>query len=303
MNNFMIGQYGKYDFDKFYRDYRSQFYGIEACLLNSEVDIDHLIAESEKNNFNIGIHFPLRAGVYKYRDPQFLSSCETVRNEAFECIGEELNYIKLKKIKPKHIIFHYPKPVILDERFDWSDWRFVDSSEYIYESSYSYNEFTKRSEFLFEWLSEKSFEYNFVPVLELDAISKYIYKTDILEELLDRFDRIKLCIDTARLHIQDKTEDLFDPIEIIRRFSKYTEEIHLSNVKITNCVEHVHYPALPDLKVSDGWADIDAYLGAIRQINPNVRIMFEHRSDLISDEELEKCYSWVNGLLNGEIEL
>jgi hypothetical protein len=176
MQNFMIGQYGKYDFDKFNRDYRKDFYGTEACLLNSEEDIDNLVAESRENGFNIGIHFPLRAGVHKLRDPQFLASNENVRTDAFRSIEEELNYIKQKKINTKHIIFHYPKPVILDEKNDWKNWRFADSSEYIYESEYSYDEFVNRSEYLFEWLSEKSLEYDFVPVLELDAINKYIYE-------------------------------------------------------------------------------------------------------------------------------
>jgi sugar phosphate isomerase/epimerase len=296
----MIGQYGKYNFDKFNRDYRKGFYGTEACLLNSEEDIDNLAAESRKNGFNIGIHFPLRAGVHKLRDPQFLSNIDSVREDSFRYIKEELNYIKQKKINPKHIVFHYPKPVILDGKNNWKNWRFADSSEYIYEPEYSYDEFVTRSEYLFEWLSEKSFEYSFVPVLELDAICKFIYNTNILEELLDRFEKIKLCIDTGRLHTQDKTESLFDPFDIIRRFSKYAVEIHLSNTKITDCVEYHHYPVLPGLRPNEGWADIESYLRIIHQNNPNVKVMFEHRSDLISDEELETCYSWVDGLLQGE---
>lgn len=299
MNNFMIGQYGKYDFEKFNRDFRKGFYGTEAFMLNSEEDIDHLIVESEKNCFNIGIHFPLRAGVHKLRDPQFLSNIDSVRIDAFICIKEELNYIKRKQIKPKHIIFHYPKPVILDGNIDWRNWRLA-GNEYVFESEYPYNEFAERSEYLFKWLSEISFEYDFVPVLELDALSKYIYKTSILEELLDRFDRIKLCLDTARLHAQDTTEALFDPVDIIRRFSKYSDEIHLSNAIVTDCIKYYHFPALPWLKTVEGWADIESYLRIIRQNNPNIKVMFEHRSDLISEEELGICYSWVNELLNGE---
>jgi sugar phosphate isomerase/epimerase len=296
----MIGQYGKYDFYKFNRDYRKGFYGVEACLLNSEEDIDNLVAESKKNDFKIGVHFPIRSGVHKLRDPQFLSDIDSVREDSFKCIEEELNYIKQKKINPKHIIFHYPKPVILDGKNDWKNWRFADSSEYIYEADYSYDEFVNRSEYLFEWLSEKSFEYSFVPVLELDAICKFIYNTNIIEELLDRFEKIKLCLDTGRLHTQDKTEALFDSFDIIRRFSKYAVEIHLSNTKITDCVEYHHYPVLPGLRPNEGWADIESYLRIIHQNNPNVKVMFEHRSDLISDEELETCYSWVDGLLKGE---
>lgn len=92
MDNFMIGQYGKYDFDKFHRDYRKDFYGIEAFMLNSEEDIDHLIAESKRYNFNIGIHFPLRSGVHELRDQLFLASDENIRVDAFRCIEDELNF-------------------------------------------------------------------------------------------------------------------------------------------------------------------------------------------------------------------
>lgn len=296
MKNFLIGQYGKYDFDKHNRDFRKDFFGIEAFMLNTEEDIDNLVAESEKNGFSIGIHFPLRAGVYKLRDPLFLSIIDNIRVDAFKCIEEELIYITKKQIKPRHIIFHYPKPVILDGNVDWRNWRLT-GDEYAFEAVYSYNELFRRSKYLFEWLSEKSVKYNFLPVLELDAISKYIYKTNLLEELLDKFVRIKLCIDTARLHAQDMTETLFNPIDIIRRFSKYTEEVHLSNAKVTDCIKYYHYPVLPNLKPIEGWADIELYLKTFRQHNPNVKVMFEHRSDWISIDKLELCYSWVNELL------
>lgn len=296
MKKFLIGQYGKYDFDKFNRDFRKDFFGIEAFMLNTEEDIDYLVAESEKHGFNIGIHFPLRAGLYKFRDPQFLSRIDDIRKDAFSCIEEELIYIMKKQLKPKHIVFHYPKPIILDGNVDWKNWKLT-GSEYAFESEYSYNELFIRSEYLFEWLSEKSIEFDFIPVLELDAISNYIHKTNLLEELLDRFDRIKLCLDTARLHAQDMTDNQFDPIDIIQRFSKYTEEVHLSNAKVTDRIEYYHYPVLPNLNPMEGWADIELYLSFVRRKNPNVKVMFEHRSDWISVEDLELCYSWVNKLL------
>jgi len=31
--------------------------------------------------------------------------------------------------------------------------------------------------------------------------------------------------------------------------------------------------------------------------NKNVKILFEHRSDLISEEQLDRCYTWVDSLL------
>ena len=42
MNNFMIGMHGKYDFCKFDRDFKKEFYGLEICLFNEE-DVKNLI--------------------------------------------------------------------------------------------------------------------------------------------------------------------------------------------------------------------------------------------------------------------
>ena len=85
-------------------------------------------------------------------------------------------------------------------------------------------------------------------------------------------------------------------IEIIKRFSKYAEVVHLWNVKIgSNLVGH--FPTLPSLKPEEGWAPIGDYFKIIIEENPNVKIMFENRSDLISDEELENCYSWIKNMM------
>jgi hypothetical protein len=73
--------------------------------------------------------------------------------------------------------------------------------------------------------------------------------------------------------------------------------VHLWNVKVSGNLENSHFPALPSLKVDDGWAPIEDYFRIISKENKDVKIMFEHRSDLISEEELDSCYSWVNSIL------
>jgi len=157
MNNFMIGMHGKFDYKKFNRDFRKGFYGIEVCLFEDENDIEILSKEAERNDFKFGIHFPLRAGISRVRDPQFLSLDEEVKNSAYNRIEDELIYMKQKNITPQYILFHYPKPVILKENFDLDNWRFYDRSEYTYESQYPYEEFKKNSECLFKWLSQKRY--------------------------------------------------------------------------------------------------------------------------------------------------
>jgi hypothetical protein len=52
LKNFIIGQYGHFNDEKFKKDYRKGIYGIEACLLNSEDDIDSLI-KAYKNSTSL----------------------------------------------------------------------------------------------------------------------------------------------------------------------------------------------------------------------------------------------------------
>jgi sugar phosphate isomerase/epimerase len=294
----MIGQYGSFDYNKYAADFKDGFYGIEACLFNREEDTYNLLNESQSRGFKIGIHFPLRAGRSPYRDAFFMSQEPAVRNQAWRLIQQELDYAA--KLQPDYMLFHYPKPVILDERADWSQWKFADRSEYIYDSEIALGELIEKTEELFQWLTEQSDAYHFTPVLEFDALSPYIYETDFLQRLLEKYRKIKLCLDTGRLYIQERIDPHFNARAVIRKFAKYAATIHLANARFREKLEIRHYPVLPDLSPQDGWAPIEDYLQIIKEENQSVKIMFEHRSDLISREQLEICYAWVDRLLNAK---
>lgn len=294
-NNFMIGMVYSYDFARFQMEFKHDFFGIEACMLSTEEDIENLRDEAINKNFKYGIHYPLRRGLTVVRDALFLSLDDEVKRNAYELIENELKYIKQKGLTPIYVLFHYPKPVVLRDDFDLTNWRFDDRSEYIFESQYPEDLFVKNTEELFEWLSKKGKEYNFTPVLEFDGLNKYVIESDFLEKLLEKYQDIKMCLDISRLHFQHKVQKDFDETDIMRRFAKYSYILHLSNVCCAN--EEVgisHYPALEDLREEDGWAPIPKYLRIIRHQNPDVKIFFEHRSYLINNEQLNSCYNWID---------
>ncbi|WNS44615.1 TIM barrel protein [Paenibacillus sp. MMS20-IR301] len=295
LQKFMIGQYGGFDYGKFQKDFKPGFYGIEACSFRSGEDYLNLLKASQQHGFHTGIHFPLRADAAKLRDALFLSQDQDERHAAFGHIQAELEY--MAELRPEYVLFHYPKPVILDDRVDWQHWRFSDRREYIFESEITLEEFIRRSEDLFAWLSRKGQEYGFQPVLEFDGLNRYVYGHDFLEQLLSEYPGIKLCLDTARLYLQEKLDPDFDARMLLRKYLKYASLIHLSTVLVNGKVQYSHYPVLPELRPEDGWAPIADYLRIIREENPGVRIMFEHRSDLITAEQLESCYGWVESLL------
>lgn len=297
MNNFLIGQYGSFHEPKYQRDYRFGFYGIEACLFEDERDADKLRQAARESGFRIGVHYPLRAGRSPERDAPFLARDEARRSQAYELAEQELAYL-YDTIRPAYVLFHYPKPVILDDGADWTGWRFQDRSEYECESAYPLPDFREKSGALFEWLSAKAGQYGFVPVLELDALNRYAYDSDELVRLLERHPSVKLCLDTARLHLQDRIDPRFDAEAAVAKFAPYAGLVHLSNSLVSpgGSVLRSRVPVLPDQSPADGWAPIERYLGLVRRHRPDALILFEHRSELVSDEELDACYRWVDAL-------
>lgn len=293
MKRFLIGQFNGFDTEKQKRDFRDYFWGIEINQMESSEELGILKNNIKDRNLNIGIHFPLLKNKWRARDPQYLSMDNKTYEESYKYM--EYEFALAEEFKPDYILLHYPKPVILSENTDWSTWRFYDKTEYYYESEITYDYFEEKSKEFFKILSGKGKKYNFIPVLELDALNKYVYGTDLLESLLDEYPDIKLCLDFGRIHMQDYLDKDFSALDIIRRFGSYAYLVHLWNSK-TDVTDH--YPALKSLKKEDGWADMETYFSALNEVNRNYKVLFEHNSALISDAELEECYQWINLLVN-----
>ncbi|WP_195573032.1 sugar phosphate isomerase/epimerase [Paenibacillus sp. 1001270B_150601_E10] len=300
MKRYLIGQYGSYDEHKMKRDFRPHFFGVEACLIDKDQDVYRLQEEARTQQFQVGVHFPLRAGRAPYRDAPFLSLDEVERAAVYRHVEQELK--DLQHVCPAYVLFHYPKPVLLDREVDWGQWHFHHESEYRFTDETSEKHWLETTEALFSWLTQTSKQYGFMPILEFDAVTRWIYQSDRLERLLDQYPTIRLCLDTGRLHLQSVLDPQFDPIELCQRFASYTALVHLWNFQYVNGEKlHYRHPVLPNQKPEDGWAPIEEMLQAIRDGNPNVWIQFEHASHMVTDEELEQCYQWVDELLHKEV--
>jgi sugar phosphate isomerase/epimerase len=293
MKRFLIGHFDRFDLNKQLRDYRDGFWGIEVCQINSLEELQVLKKNLVDRHLNLGIHFPLLKNQWRARDPQYLSKDQITYEESIKYMQSEFE--RAVELKPDYILLHYPKPVVLDDRVDWSSWRFYDNTEFYYESEITFQEFEEKSKVFFKVLSEQGKKYNFRPVLELDALNKYVYETNILEELLDKYPNIKLCLDFGRIHVQECIDGNFNWENVIRRFGKYTYLVHLWNAKVKGIG---HYPALRSLKPEEGWADMRKYFEALNEVNDDYKVLFEHNSSLICDEELEECYQWTYELVS-----
>ncbi|MGO0061466.1 sugar phosphate isomerase/epimerase [Brevibacillus fluminis] len=297
MQRFLIGQYGGFDAKKQQRDFRDGFWGVEACMFHSDKDAKLLAEEAERGGFSVGVHYPFRQRDHGFRrDALFLSPDLHVRHAAMAQVEQEL--AELSMIKPRYVLFHYPKPVILDDRVNWEQWRFADPSEFISERAMSISAFQRGTEQLFRWLSEKGRHYQFTPVLEFDALNRYIYEDRFLEDLLTAYPAIKLCLDTGRLFMQELIDPYFQAEPVLRRYAKYSYLVHLWTVNRFDPVGSYHHPALPSCDPAAGWAPIERFMRIIGNENPQVHVLFEHRSDRITERELDACYAWCDSLLS-----
>lgn len=290
MAKYLIGMHNAFDEIKYTRDYRKDFFGIEFCNLDSQ-QINRILQLKKEKGFEIGIHFPLNRMSYPKRDPLIFSKNQGESELAFEVLEKEIAYAK--EINASYLLFHFPKPMIIDSNLNWEKARFQDY-EYIDEAEYSYEIFRQKCFELFGWLNEKRQKYDVDIILEIEIINKYLYRGELLKQLLDKYSEIKLCLDTARLHVLNSIDEEFDIKTFLLDYAPYTELLHISNIQVQEKIMNGHYPALEGLKVQEGWGDIKNMLELISSKNKYLKILFEHRSDLISDTELQQCYDWIS---------
>ncbi len=293
---FFIGQFEVFDTKRHEREHRDGFKGIEACQFADINDVQRLVDFSNKRDLDFGVHFPLRKGLWRYRDPQYLSKNQSVCKESYDFMMDEFKFIS--DTGADYVLLHYPKPVILNRGVDWDKcWRFADDTEYYFEDEYSFEEFKERSIEFFNWINSASIRYGIRVFIELDAVNEYLYDTDFLIEMLEKFSNIELCLDIGRLHLQHMIDNEFDAFKFIQRVGSHTSHVHLWNVKVADNVEGGHHPTLPFLDVKDGWADVEEYLTLLNKYSNDYTLLFEHYTGNITDEELQCCYEWIDSLV------
>ncbi|MCX8131732.1 MAG: sugar phosphate isomerase/epimerase [Clostridia bacterium] len=292
MNRFLIGMRDFFDEDKYRRDIKSGFYGVEAGTFRSIDEIKKLDIRLKRDNYNLCVHFPLLKRDYFYSHPMFLSKNRQERERAYDVFERDLELSE--KYSAKYVLTHYPYPPVLDRELDWSSWRL---KEYSYSDEYPSEIFEELSDMMFEKLSKMSRTYNVQIVIEHDILNGHFYTTGILKKLFEKYKILKACLDTGRIHQLSIIDRRFKPFEFIRDIAGFTHVIHLWNVKLDNNTSGGHYPVLKEQKACEGWADIGGFMKEIAKINDECLVMFEHRSELISDRQLEECYDWVAAML------
>lgn len=295
MNLFLIGMFKGFDNLKFKRDFREKFYGIEASMFPDKKAVEVLVKKSKEYGFAFGIHYPLIEKDTVYRDPFIFSPDVEERKQAFKYLEGEAAYGQ--EIGAEYILTHFPKPILVDKSLDFSFWKVDGEKEWIFSELYSVEKLEENLEDMFRKLEEISIKHQIQVVLEFDAVASVFSDTNILIEKLKKYDKIKVCIDTGMLHLQEITDPSFNVLEFIKKMAPFTYIVHLHNLNAIETIPIRHFPVLPEQKTSDGWADIELFIKTIKKYNKDFKVLYEHRSDQISDEDLNRCYRWVEEML------
>lgn len=296
MNCFMIGFFGKCDEEKFKRDFRSGFYGIEASMFADKNEVLKLKEMSQTKSFKWGAHYPLIRKNSRTRDPLFISLDKSERDEAFRAFEDESEYVA--ESGGEYILAHFPKPVLIDDTFDRTYWRFANDAEWMRIDDYPVEAMEENLYKMFSKLNGIAVSHGIRVVLENDAVASYLCEGDLLENLFQEFSNIRACLDIGRLHLQESIDSGFNGLALALKLAPYTGLIHLWNTSPVLNLSGGHLPVSRAQSKLDGFADISKYLQVVCSQNEDIKILFEHRSDLLTHEELEDCYSYVQGIID-----
>lgn len=291
MHHFLIGFYGKCDEEKYDRDFVKGFYGVEASMFPDIEEVHKLAKKSQMNRFDWGAHYPLIQKNRVTRDPLLISLDQEERKKAYSDFEKEAELVS--QYGGKYILTHYPKPVLVSGTFDLTFWRFANDQEWLYEKDYPTTELDNNLHDMFIQLEKISKRHNIQVILENDAISSYLFHSSVLKNLFEEFSGIKACLDIGRLHLQQMVDSKFEGMEFAKKLAPYTSLIHLWNTSPALNLKGGHLPVSPGQKREDGFADVKAYLEAIFASAKDVKILFEHNSNLTTKDDLYNLYKWV----------
>lgn len=302
-HHFLTGVYRDFDPSRIRRETRSGFWGLEVSMLRSIGEAYRLTDFAWSSGLRIGIHYPLVEDPSSVNCPHAMiaSANRSVRERALAAVEKELRLAK--DLGSPYLIVHYPKPAVLDDRLDWSDWRFARKGETIPANSTCEEEQIEIASHVLALLSALSTEVGVKIVIEHDILHAWHYLR-LFPKLLGENPNLGFCIDSGRLHLQEHTDPGFSARAFLEAVSAYISNVHLWTVQLGQNKMGGHHPVLPSLTAEEGWADIGGLLSFLAEVSssktattpgvqPELFVTFEHRADLVTGEDLAICYSWV----------
>lgn len=291
----MIGIHGRFDRARFEREFRDGFWGAEISCLASPDEAAATVSYLKERGLHFGIHFPLVQGRPEgiQLHPLVSALDERRREHALAAVADSLR--EAGELGAEYLLVHFPKPALLDAALDWSDWRFPQAGEALPDDTIDLAACEQVARVAFAELTLLAKAAGVRLVLESDILHPLVYRSLLRDLYAGQGDGagLGLCLDTGRLHLQEATDPAFSGLSLIRTLRPWVTNVHLWTVRVGENRSGGHHPLLPGLAPSAGWGPMADYLDALADV-PDAAVLFEHRSELITPQQLDECYDWVS---------
>jgi len=258
--------------------------GLEICAYESEESLGALRAFCDRERIAFGIHGPI-LGHDGYKLPRLSDPDPEERDRALQRIKREAELAS--RYGADYILFHYPYyPVFpstirkLYPQMPRPDMRYDDGRmpEVL---------FRDVSERLFHELAQLQHRLGQRIVLEHDYFGAY---EDIFVEMFRAYPEIGLVVDTARLDVNRRAFDGFDPYAWLDKLAPSVYLVHYGHVRYDGDSFTHHLPVQGAHDGDESYGDALEYLRFLARRNDAFHITFEHDPERVSREELRAIY-------------
>lgn len=291
----MTGIHGRFDPARFERESRAGFWGAEISCLRSPEEAAAAVSYLKERRLHFGIHFPLVEGRPEGTQLHALVSALDERRREHDLAAVAASLREAGELGADYLLIHFPKPALLAATLDWRDWRFAQAGEALPDDTVDLAVCERVARDSFARLAELARAAGIRLVLENEILHPLFYQSLLRDLYAGQGDgaRLGLCLDTGRLHLLEATDPSFSGLALIKALRPWLTNLHLWTVRVGENKSGGHHPLLPGLAPADGWGPMAAYLDAFAAV-PDAAVLFEHRSDLVTPQQLDECYDWVN---------
>lgn len=296
-NPLYIGMWGSFDDEKWQRDLTSEIHGVELSMI-PELELIETLQRLDGRPF--GIHHPLKW--QEKRFPEFLIHEE--RDEAVECAVRAI--AEAATLGAEYILFHFPRPLFVPENFRLEYWGGCQENPVVDHDLMDLEEIEDDLWMVADRLDQAVQEHGMRVYLEHELLHPVFYNR-LFPELFQRYPSLGLCLDTARLRLQEFCDANFDLDQFLKTMSPYLTHLHIADLIPGLVGGKRHLPILygrsqilKDKEFSLVGIDLPRYM---KHLQGEYGILFEHDSSNLRVDQLREIYQYTRKLLGDPKEL
>lgn len=289
-NPLYIGMWGGFDEKKWQRDLTTEIYGVELSMI-PESELMETLQRLEGKPF--GIHHPLKW--QEKRFPEFLIHEE--RDEAIESAIRAI--VEADSLGAEYILFHFPRPLFVPKNFRLEYWGGCNENPVIAHDQMNLDEIEEDLWIVAERLDQAGQKSGIRIYLEHELLHPIFYNR-LFPELFQSYPSLGLCLDTARLRLQEFCDMNFDLDQFLKTMSPYLAHLHVADLVPGLAGGKRHLPILygrsQTLQSKDSSLDGIDLPRYMQHLQGEFGILFEHDSSNLSADQLYQIYRYTQQL-------